>query len=184
MKYIFAFAALILVGCTANSIQPDPIYKETEVRNLRPKLNAEIFDENERNEAIRLQFSEADQIAERKVGNVERDSKFIFLFWEEKKLVLSKKFGIHWKTPAELNPEMCYLNYGQPCITAEEKNELMSLAYEQAKSANQTIQEIYRDFHGYVYLGACNSGKNECGQYKYYGHDREWKYLGYSIVEE
>lgn len=184
MKYIFVFYAVFLAGCAANNIQPDPIYKETEIRNQRPKLNVEIFDTNENNEAMRLQFSEADRVAERKVGNVERDSQFIKVFWAEKKAVLSKRFDIKWKSPAELNPSVCYLSYGQPCITSEEKIVLMALVDEKAKTANQTIQGAYRDFYGHVYLGACNAEKTECGQYKYYGHDREWKFLGYSIIEE
>lgn len=144
MKYIFIFAAVFIGGSAVNSMQPDPIYKETEVRNQRPKLNAEIFYENERSEAMRLQFPEADRIVERKVGNVERNSKFIIVFWAEKKTVLSKKFGIHWKSPAELNPSVCYLNYGQPCITSEEKKELMTLVYK--KQSQQA--KLFKEFTG------------------------------------
>ncbi len=183
MKYIFIFTVVFLIGCTAHEVQPDPIYRETQIRNDRPKLNSEIFDVNERNELLKLQFSEADKIAERRVSDVERDGQFIKAFWAAKKVVLSERFGIEWKSPAELNPSLCYLNYGQPCITVEEANELTALVSEK-KYASQSIQGIYRDLYGYVYLGACNSEKSECGQYKYYGHDKEWQYLGYSIIEE
>jgi len=30
------------------------------------------------------------------------------LFWGEKKRILKEKYGINWKTPAELNPETMY----------------------------------------------------------------------------
>ena len=73
--------------------------------------------------SLRSAFSAADQ-AERAVGNVPRDSKFIFHFWKVKKRILSKDYGISWRTPAEINPHIQYASYGQPEVTDLEKQSL------------------------------------------------------------
>jgi hypothetical protein len=81
-------------------IQPDPVYRETEVRQSRPRLNGEVFDSQESDPALKNKFALVDRKAERAVGNVPRGSKFILHFWEAKKRILKDQFGIQWKTPS------------------------------------------------------------------------------------
>jgi hypothetical protein len=99
-------------------IQPDPVYRETEVRQSRPRLNGEVFDPQESDPALKDNFALVDRKAERVVGNVKRDSKFILHFWDAKKRILKDQFGIQWEAPVELNPGIKYDGYGQPKITA------------------------------------------------------------------
>jgi hypothetical protein len=123
---------VLLAACSSTvrsgaAIQPDPVYRETEVRHARPRLNGELFDPSESDPALASAFASADQKAERLVGNTKRDSQFITKFWSEKKRILKAEFGVTWRTPAEMNPQIRYANYGQPMLTDEERSALESL---------------------------------------------------------
>lgn len=77
-------------------------------------MAGEQFDPQERDPRLRGMFAAADAKAERAVANVPRDRRFVFRFWTAKKRVLKAKYGISWKTPAEINPTIVYDSYGQP----------------------------------------------------------------------
>ena len=111
---------MLLLTCTTRGDQRDPIYRETAIRQARPRAFGEKFDPPENVPRLRDVFTVCDAEAERAVGNVPRDRRFIFRFWSAKKKVLRQKHGIDWKTPAELNPNIAYDSYGQPRITARE----------------------------------------------------------------
>lgn len=93
------FASCVVAGITsvANAIQPDPIYRETILRHARPRAAGEKFDPQEIDPKLRPAFAAADAAAERRVGNVKRDDRFVFRFWSEKKKILRQKYGIDWK---------------------------------------------------------------------------------------
>jgi hypothetical protein len=50
------------------SLQPDPVYRETETRRERPRLDGEIFDAPESDPKLLESFAAADRKAERTVG--------------------------------------------------------------------------------------------------------------------
>ena len=77
-----------MFACSSYEIQRDPVFEETKIRNARPKLDREIFDEKEFEAIYRQSFVDADLIAERKVANVKRDENFILEFWQQKKKIL------------------------------------------------------------------------------------------------
>jgi len=106
--------------CEADIPFRDPVYRETALRHTRPRASGEKFDSKESDPKLRETFAAADAAAERRVANVRRDEKFIFHFWSTKKDILRRQYGIDWKTPAELNPQIAYTSYGQPQITQRE----------------------------------------------------------------
>src|SRR5438067_2189468 len=119
-----ALCGLVAVSSIAYAIQADPVWRETAVRHARPRAAGEKFDPQESDPKLREVFAAADAAAKRRVANVKRDEKFIFHFWSAKKDVLRHKYGIDWKSPAELNPQMAYASYGQPQITQREIDEI------------------------------------------------------------
>src|SRR5713226_3578654 len=108
---------ILLLAMTSSdamqAIQRDPVSHETATRQARPRLAGEKFDPQESDLRLRNVFAAADREAERGVANVRRDERFIFHFWSIKKRILRRKYGIDWKTPAELNPSIVYDSYGQ-----------------------------------------------------------------------
>ncbi|MAT72203.1 MAG: hypothetical protein CMJ58_22070 [Planctomycetaceae bacterium] len=44
---------------------------------------------------------------ERKVGP-DGDIGYCFAYWDRKKRILREQYGVHWRTPAEMNPETFY----------------------------------------------------------------------------
>src|SRR5205085_10247798 len=114
-RLLTLFAILVIASVTY-AIQPDPIYRETVIRHAR-QLRGEKFDPHEYEPKLCVIFASADAAAERRVGNVKRDDKFIFHFWSAKKEILRQRYNIDWKTPADLNPQIAYASYGQPQIT-------------------------------------------------------------------
>jgi hypothetical protein len=102
---VAAMLPVLLVACET-SISRDPVYRETEVRQSRPRLLGESFDSQESYPRLKSAFDTADRKAERAVGNVPRDAEFITRFWDAKRRILSREFGITWRTPAELNPQI------------------------------------------------------------------------------
>lgn len=58
-------------------------------------------------ETARL-IHEADQLTELELVHEPRRMGFCHLYWSTKKRILKVQFGIDWKTPAEMNPDMCF----------------------------------------------------------------------------
>ena len=166
---------LLLVALFAASavyaIQPDPIYRETIIRHARPRAAGERFDPQEENPRLRAAFAAADAAAERRVGSVKRDAKFIFAFWAAKKAILRDKHHIDWKTPAELNPAISYDLYGQPSITPEENRAISAVIRKRTK---RHITVIERDFQGKVRVWLSPQG-NEAKTYVVEKQGKSWK---------
>jgi hypothetical protein len=168
----------------AEDIQPDPVYRETEVRWSRPMGRGEMFDPQESDPALKEKFAIADRQAERAVGNVERDSEFIFHFWTAKKHILSDQFGIQWKTPAELSRGIEYANYGQPKITNAENQALRALVAPRLSSASEKIQDIDRSFEGIARVWTRDLNTDQIRLYRFVGHDESWKFTQAAEFEE
>jgi hypothetical protein len=158
-------------------IDPDPVYRETEVRQARPRLNGEVFDPQESDPALKDRFAFADRKAERAVGDVPRDSKFIWHFWEAKRRILKAKFGIQWKTPAELNPRIKYDGYGQPKITIAEDRVLRELVTPRLSNSSEEVRGIDRSFEGVAEVWTSDSKTRQIGLYTFAGHDDHWIFI-------
>jgi len=188
MKALFIIILVTLSACVTNDneIQKDPIFEETQIRNSRPKLENERFDKQELDLNNKLAFEEADKYAERKVGNVNRDHRFIYEFWEHKKYYLNKKFNIVWSSPAELNPEICYESYGQPCLTEIEKEYLLKFITDIRVSQSEELSKkyMYRDFKGYVHVATNEAVTDTVRSYMLIGADEKWTFLDVGIIEE
>lgn len=174
---IISFALLAVVAPEAGRIQPDAVYRETEVRQARPRLEGEVFDPQESDPALRDTFARVDRKAERAVGNVTRDSRFITEFWRVKKRILRKKYGIEWKTPAELNPNIAYANYGQPQVTAAEDRALRSLVVARLSASSEVIVGIDRSFEGVVRVWTRDPQADQSRLYRFAGHDESWTFI-------
>lgn len=177
---IFLVLAWHLIAEAAD-IQADPVYRETEVRQSRPRLNGEVFDLQESDTALKDKFSAADRKAERVVGNVERDSTFIQHFWRAKKRILKDQFGIQWKAPDELNPNIEYDSYGQPKITDTEGRELRAMAAPRLSSSSEQVLSVKRSFEGVASVWTRDRQTQQIREYRFAGHDAEWSFL--KVVE-
>jgi hypothetical protein len=169
MRLVILFVAC--AACAAYAIQPDPIYRETSMRHDRPRAEGERFDPQEDDPKLRDAFAAVDAAAERRVGNVKRDDKFIFAFWAEKKAILRDKYHIDWKTPAELNPAIAYFSYGQRRITTQEASEITAVIRQRTK---RPITLIDRDPKGVVRVWCPGEG-NEAPVYIVEKHRNAWK---------
>jgi hypothetical protein len=158
-------------------IDPDPVYRETEVRQSRPRLNGEVFDLQESDPSLKDKFALVDRKAERVVGNVPRDSKFILHFWEAKKRMLKDQFGIRWKTPAELNPRITYDGYGQPKITAAEDHALRALVAPRLSSSSEEVRGVDRNFEGVAEVWTSDRQIQQIELYTFAGHDDQWTFI-------
>ncbi len=163
-------------------IQQDPVYRETEVRLSRPRLNGEVFDPQESDPALKNEFALADRKAERVVGNVKRGSNFILHFWDAKKRILRDRFGIQWKTPAELNPRIKYDGYG-PKITAAEEHALRALVAPRLSPGSEEVRGIDRSFEGLGEVWTSDSRTRQIGLYTFAGHDDQWTFVEGGKVE-
>ena len=178
--------SLLAVSCasTEGDIQPDPIYRETEIRHSRPRLAGEVFDSRESDPAYKEIFGAADKSAERAVGNVPRDSDFVFHFWEEKKRILKSEYGIEWKSPAELNPHISYGRYGQPDITSAESDAARAVVKSNLVSESEEIVGEYRTFKGEVFVVTQDSESGIVRHYELFGHDQVWEFKRVCEVSE
>ena len=68
----------------------------------------EVSDPLEGMREFRGAFIEASRLAEIKAQAYGNRLGAIHVFWSEKKQILKEKYRIDWKTPAELNPNICY----------------------------------------------------------------------------
>jgi hypothetical protein len=180
-RAIWLFSILTLTGC-AGVIQPDPVYRETEIRQARPRLAGEEFDPQESIPSLRGAFSAADVMAERAVGNVPRDEEFIAHFWKVKKQILRKEFGISWMTPAELNPRIKYASYGQPELTELEKQSLREQIAKRLAPA-EIVHGFYREFEGVVWVTTSRVDSDTNKIYRFTGHDETWTFLDEGVME-
>jgi hypothetical protein len=138
---------LLLLCAVSATYAADPVYRETELRHSRPLAAGERYDPQEDDPKRRAAFAAADAAAERRVGNVKRDDRFIFAFWAEKKAILRDKYHIEWKTPAELNPQITYISYGQRKVSEQEIAEITAVVEQRTK---RHITRIDRDPKGVV----------------------------------
>jgi hypothetical protein len=111
------------------------------------------------------------------VGNVKRDSKFILNFWDAKKRILKDQFGIQWKTPVELNPEIKYDDYGQPKITAAEDRTLRALVAPRLSSSSEEVRSVDRSFEGVANVWTSDRQTQQLGLYIFAGHDDQWTFI-------
>jgi hypothetical protein len=179
----------LLVGCTILLASPppvfasDPVIHETAIRQARPRLAGEQFDHQERDPRLRGMFAAADAEAERAVANVPRDQKFVFRFWAAKKRVLKDKYGIIWRTPAEINPTIAYDSYGQPRMTKYEIIEITQVVQKQIHDPNEKITTFERTFEGTVYVWT-RVGEFELGRYLVERKAGRWKFIRRDRVQE
>ena len=74
---------LLLSGCSREGIKHDPI---------------------EDNPKYQERIKQAEEEAGHNTSYYKSRMGYCHLFWREKKRILKEKYGIDWKTPAELNP--------------------------------------------------------------------------------
>jgi hypothetical protein len=168
----------------ASSIQRDPISRETEIRQARPRLEAERFDSQEQDPALASAFQAADLKAERAVGNVPRDEQFVFRFWHAKKKILERDFGIHWQSPAELNPGIAYASYGQPQLTDTEHATIVSLVRQRTVGTDEDVVGAWRTFEGVVFVATRASASGDVRHYELHGCEDTWTIVAvYDVCE-
>ena len=141
------------------------------MRHARPRAAGERFDPQEDDPKLRDAFAAADAAAERRVGDVRRDDRFIFAFWAEKKAILRDQYHIDWKTPAELNPQIVYISYGQRKVTQQETAEITAVIKKRTK---RPITLIERDSKGVVRVWFRGAG-NEAPVYIVEKQGNSWK---------
>ena len=178
-RLLLLLIPLLAISCASTDyeIQPDPIYRETEIRQSRPRLAGEVFDEKESDPAYREIFAAADKTAERAVGNVPRNSDFVFTFWDEKKRILKTEYGIDWKTPAELNPHISYGRYGAPDITSTESDAAQALVRVHLVGESEEIVGEYRNFKGQLFVVTQEAESGIVRHYELEGHDEIWEFI-------
>lgn len=176
MRRFAIILAIALVGssCVASSIQRDPISRETEIRQSRPRLEVERFDSQEHDPALASAFVAADLKSERAVGNVPRDSEFSLRFWHVKKKILQRKFGIDWQSPAELNPDVTYGPYGQPQITGTEHATIVSLVRQKTVGTDEKVVDTWRTFEGVVFVATRGAASGDLRHYELHGCEGSW----------
>jgi len=158
------------------------VSQETVIRQRRPRLEGEKFDPQESNPRFRSVFARADAAAERRVGNIPRDKKFIFYFWSVKKEILERTYGINWKTPAELNPSILYDSYGQPQLTAREIRRITPIVQKHLHHIGEKITSFERTFDGDVYVWTRVGNAEARGQYVVTAAGQSWKITAYHLV--
>lgn len=173
---------LLVLASISNAIQPDPVYRETEIRNDRPRAAGEVFDPQEANPELRDVFSTADKLAERRVGNVERNADFIHKFWHEKKSILHEKYDIQWLSPADLNPTIDYGDYGQPPITDNERESITQYLVAEKYMRHEIVLRIWRIFEGEVYVETEDKISSHIRHYKLAGIADRWRLIDVHFV--
>jgi len=142
-----------------------------------------MFDPSESDPELTRTFAITDRKAERLVGNTKRDSGFITQFWSEKKRILQMEYGLTWRTPAEMNPQIRYANYGQPLLTDVERNALNTLVSGR-KLESESVHGMGRDFDGMVWVSTKEKQTDTARIYRFTGHDTEWEFLDVGTLEE
>ena len=65
-------------------------------------------DKKENDPRYETQIRAAEQEAEQQLATIKDKEGYCHYFWKEKKRFLWEKFGIKWKSPAELNPGIIF----------------------------------------------------------------------------
>ena len=177
---VVALLAAISISTASSATQPDPIYRETVIRHGRPRMAGEKFDPQETNPKLRVTFAAADAAAERRVGNVKRDDRFVFRFWSEKKKLLRQTYRIDWKTPAELNPTIMYGPYGQPRLTSAELRAITPVVRRHFRHRSESITSAERTFEGTAEVWT--NGPAGVHRYELRGHDQQWRFIDSHLV--
>ena len=66
------------------------------------------YDSKEKDPKYKKITKEAEKEAEKNLAHIPKVEGYCFSFWDEKKRILKEKYGIDWKTPAELNPSTLF----------------------------------------------------------------------------
>ncbi|PKH00235.1 hypothetical protein [Paraglaciecola sp. MB-3u-78] len=183
MIRLFIVISLLWLATFTYAIQPDPIYRETEVRNERPRAVNEKFDLQEVNPRFKKIFSDVDKKAERRVGNVKRNVDFIHRFWDEKKSILHEQYDIQWQSPADLNPAIDYGDYGQPMITDNERESISYYIKAEGYMGNESVLRVWRMFDGTVYVSTKDNMSERIRHYQLAGIGDQWKFVNVHFVE-
>ena len=61
-------------------------------------------DKKEQDPKFQKQFEEDTKAAEEECKEIKGQMGYCHAFWGAKKRILKEKYGINWKTPAEMNP--------------------------------------------------------------------------------
>jgi hypothetical protein len=160
----------------------DPVSHETATRQARPYLPGEKFDPQESDPQLRSVFAAVDAEAERAVGDVRRDERFIFRFWSVKKRILQQKYRINWKTPAELNPSIVYNSYGRPQVTRREIREIIPIIQKQMHHRREKIAYFERTLDGSINVWTKVDNTEESGRYVVRRYHQAWKVVDYHAV--
>jgi hypothetical protein len=75
-----------------------------------PTRNGHRYDPIEDDPKIQVQLKAADEEADQELAQkgVKNKAGSCHVFWEPKKRILREKYGIDWRTPAEMNPEITF----------------------------------------------------------------------------
>jgi len=53
-------------------------------------------------------FEEAEKLTQMELKDIPKDFGFCHRYWYTKQRILKERFNVNWRTPAELNPHICY----------------------------------------------------------------------------
>jgi len=81
-------------------IKHDPIEDSAAYKAISDEIDEEA---RKRMEMRKLQFEKEESEREEPFGV---EPSWIHIFWHEKKRVLKEKYGIDWKTPSQMNPDI------------------------------------------------------------------------------
>ena len=65
-------------------------------------------DPQEEDPKLRKTFKAVDREVESILANHPREIGFCHTFWDVKRGILKEKYGIDWKSPSEMNPDVCF----------------------------------------------------------------------------
>ena len=71
------------------------------------KRSGLVYDEVEDTTEYIMVKEEVDRLVEEEIGS-HRCLGYCFMYWSAKKRILKEKYGIDWKTPCELNPDVLF----------------------------------------------------------------------------
>lgn len=100
--------SLISSGVTSNELVARSWKNRDGSMGASAGYDPQKLDPLESDPRYRRAFEEAEAKAERKLARVPRTLGFVHLYWQTKKEILRRDYGIDWKTPAELNPNTSY----------------------------------------------------------------------------
>jgi hypothetical protein len=99
---LLALFALTLTGCA----MPHSHTQSTSSMPSNDPFAGMKHDPQEDNPRLRDAFRAADAYAHRRTANDPPRMGGIYTYWRFKKEFLLREYGIHWKDPAELNPNI------------------------------------------------------------------------------